>query len=58
MIVIYDYICTRLYLYTVAICTDGTIMNICSSLQLVAILNSVSLASHFLLLKCINMNIV
>ena len=36
MIIISDYLCTRVHLYTVVIYTDGTIMDMCPYLLLVA----------------------
>ena len=37
MIMISDHMCTRVHLYTIAICTDGTIMDISPFLLLVVI---------------------
>ena len=56
MIMICDNICTKVNLYTIAICTDGIIMNMCPCFLLVLIC-IVSLVGHILLLICIYMNI-
>ena len=43
LIIISTYICTRVHLYTIAICTDGAIMDMCPFVLLAAIWGCISL---------------
>ena len=56
MIIIFDYVCTRVHLDIIVICTDGAIIDMCPCLLLVCVCG-VSLAGHVSLVLCVYVNI-